>query len=66
MMGEMPANVLAICSYLVQSGVVFKEGETLGPENEAKFSIELKDAGRLRDGPVYVLAPTKAPLGKKN
>lgn len=65
-LGELLTNVLATSSYLIQSGVVFKEGETLGPENEALFSIALRDVGRLKDGPVYVLAPPKAPLGKKN
>lgn len=65
-LGELLTNVLATSSYLIQNGVVFKEGETLGPENEALFSIALKDVGRLKDGPVYVLGPPKAPLGKKN
>jgi Domain of unknown function (DUF4261) len=65
-LGALLTQILGISRHLIQSGVVFKDGDTLGPTSEALFSIGLKDVGRLKDGPVYVFNPPKTPTGQKN
>lgn len=55
-LGELMQYALSISHYLVSSGTAFRDGETIGPDDQASFAIALRINGRMGVGPVYELA----------